>query len=317
MKQPKKKQGKKKNNNQKEERINLSNEIIIGLTPKNEDNKKSKKKVSKKKAKKPNSKQIKQKVNIQSKKKNIKKEKGKSKKKIQIIKWTTLIILIILTIVLFLGSSIFNIREIKVENNEKISEEEIIKLSTLKKDMNMFKFSKTGVTKAIKSNPYIEDVKIKRKINGEIILEITERKPTYMLKFANAFVYINNQGYILELSETPLELPIITGFKTPTEEIKEGNRLNISDLEKLEDIIKIMNSAAETPLIDLITIIDISENNNYKIELEDEDKIVQFGPATNISVKLLKIQEVLENEEGNSGEIYFQDSERTVFKENV
>ena len=223
----------------------------------------------------------------------------------------------ILAIVFLLRSSIFNIKEVRVENNNKITKEEIVKLSTLEVGINMFKYSNKTIENLIKCNPYIENVKVKRAINGVITLNITERKPTYMLKFANAYVDINNQGYMLELSETPLELPIIIGFETPGEQIKEGNRIIVGDLEKLEDVIKIMNSANETGISKLITTIDIKDKNNYKLELTNENKIVKFGGATNIHVKLLKIQEVLEKEKGVAGEIYFQDSERTIFKENV
>ena len=138
-----------------------------------------------------------------------------------------------------------------------------------------------------------------------------------MLKFANAYVYINNQGYMLEMSETPLELPTITGFKTPSEQIKEGNRLEIEDLKKLEDVIKIMNSVSDKTFSGTITNIDIEDSTNYKLTLTSENKIVNFGDTTNINVKLLKIEEIIEKEKGKEGEIYFQNSEKTVFREKV
>ena len=228
------------------------------------------------------------------------------------------VILILLTaIVIFMLSSIFNIKEIKVVNNNKISTEEIINLSTLKIDNNMFKTTNKTIRNNIKTNAYIENVKIKRSINGIVTLDIIERKPTYMLKFANAYVYINNQGYMLEMSETPLELPTITGFKTPSEQIKEGNRLEIEDLKKLEDVIKIMNSVSDKTFSGTITNIDIEDSTNYKLTLTSENKIVNFGDTTNINVKLLKIEEIIEKEKGKEGEIYFQNSEKTVFREKV
>ena len=78
-----------------------------------------------------------------------------------------------------------------------------------------------------------------------------------------------------------------------------------------------MNSANETQLSKLITGVDISKNDNYKLTIGSEQKTVDFGGTTNINVKLLKIQEILEKEKGVAGEIYFQDAERTIFKENV
>ena len=214
-------------------------------------------------------------------------------------------------------SSIFNIKKIYVVNNNRISSEEIINLSPLKVGENMFKITNTTVENAIKTNPYIEQVKIKRNINGNVTLEIKERVSTYMLQFANAYVYINNQGYMLEVSDKPLKVPKITGFETPNEAIEAGNRLIVEDLEKLDDIIKIVEAAKKNSLAEKITEINISDSTNYILKIKSEGKIVQFGDITNINTKILKIEEILEQEKGIEGEIYFQDSEKTVFREEV
>lgn len=322
-KKTKKSKAKKKQNEEKSNVINLDNEIIIGLTPKKEEVKNKKSQKNKKTVEnKKNSHNVKNKSakkehsqKNDSNKKNIKKTTNKKKNKI--IKWIILILLIITAIILFMMSSVFNIKEIKVVNNNKIQAEEIINLSTLKINNNMFKTTNKTIRNNVKTNAYIENVKIKRSITGVITLDITERKPTYMLKFANTYVYINNQGYMLEMSETPLELPTITGFETPTEEIKEGNRLVVEDLKKLEDVIKIMNSISENTLSATINNIDITEKTNYKLTINSENKIINFGEATNINVKLLKIEEIIQEEKGKEGEIYFQSSEKTIFREKV
>lgn len=312
-----KKSTRKKNTSKKENDkiINLDNEIIIGLTPKKEEKTKAKKKNNSKNK----TSNVKKKNSNKKKTQQNKKNTSNPKKRIwlKFAKWLFIILLLLTGIVIFMLSSIFNIKEIKVVNNNKISTEEIINLSTLKIDNNMFKTTNKTIKDNIKTNAYIENVKIKRSINGTVTLDIIERKPTYMLRFANAYVYINNQGYMLEMSETPLELPTITGFETPSEQIKEGNRLEVEDLKKLEDVIKIMNSASETTLASIITEIDISDSDNYKLSITSENKVVDFGTATNINVKLLKTEEVIEKEKGKEGEIYFQNSEKTVFREKV
>ena len=62
-------------------------------------------------------------------------------------------------------SDIFNIKEIKVLNNSKISTQDIKNLSGLQVNQNMFKFLEISVGKKIKQNPYIQDVRIRRKLN--------------------------------------------------------------------------------------------------------------------------------------------------------
>ena len=103
-------------------------------------------------------------------KKNISKTKKQSiskkkKKRLKILKWTSLFVLIIGGITLFLLSDIFNIKEIKVLNNSKISTQDIKNLSGLQVNQNMFKFLEISVGEKIKQNPYIQDVRIRRKLN--------------------------------------------------------------------------------------------------------------------------------------------------------
>lgn len=316
-KNKKRNSNKKKNENKDNEIINLDNEIVIGMTIKEEPKKQTNKKSSKTKRK--QTKKIETK-NTTKKKNSLNKNNKKTKKKnikLKIIKWIFLLILLITAIILFMLSSVFNINKITVTNNNKISEQEIISLSGLIKDENMFKISNKKIKDDIKQNPYIENVKVSRSITGTINLEVTERVATYMLKFANGYVYINNQGYMLEISQEPLELPIITGIKTPIEDIKAGNRLGVEDLKELENIIKIMEIAKTTSVGDIITEIDISDIENYKIIIPSENKTVDFGDLTNINIKMLKIEYIIEQEKGKEGEIYFQGTEKAVFREKV
>lgn len=316
-KQTKKKKAKNKDKKSDNGIINLDNEIIIGMTLKEEPKKNEKKRTKKtKKTKELTAKKIKKKEQV---KRNNKKEHKNKKKniKLKIIKWVFLLALLVTAIILFMLSSVFNIKSITVTNNKKISEQEIISLSGLVKDENMFKISNKTIKEAIKQNPYIEDVKITKKLSGEINLEITERIPTYMIRFANGYVYINNQGYMLEISEEPLELPIISGLKTKTEDTKAGNRLVVEDLKELENIIKIMEIAKSTSVGEKITEFDISDTTNYKIIIASEGKTVDFGDLTNINIKILKIEYIIEQEKGKQGEIYFQGTEKVVFREKV
>ena len=317
----------KKVQNNDNEIINLDNEIIIGLTPKKEEEKNQKnnktKKTSKKKTKQKNVGNRNARSNenrkINSKKKTTnKKQDPKKKRKVKTIKLTMLFVLIVTAIVLFMMSSVFNIKEIVIINNNKVPSQEIINLSTLTTGVNMFKTTNRTIEDGIKANAYVESVSVKRNINGRITLDIKERVSTYMLKFANAYVYINNQGYMLEITETPLELPIITGFSTSNEEIKAGNRLNKEDLQKLDDVIKIIETSKNTPLANIITEIDISDSLEYKLKIASEGKTVRIGTITNINIKLQMAGKVFESEKGKIGEIYFQeDGKKAIFKEEV
>ena len=95
-----------------------------------------------------------------------------------------------------------------------------------------------------------------KKINGKIIIEVEERIPTYMLQCGENWAYINNQGYILEISENPMQLIKISDYET--EEIIAGKRLNEKDLEKLDIVLEIMESAKSNGIAEKIQTIHIN-----------------------------------------------------------
>lgn len=313
---------------QEDMKFNFDNEIVIGVTRVPEPNKKKKnnsedlksnkntkkktttdntkktKKVTKKekdKVKKTRNENLK---NSQTHKKNTQKPTKKNRIIKGIVKWTILLTALVASFIYFMMSPLFNLASIEVINNQKISSDTIISLSELKIGENIYKTSSNKIEKNIKQNAYIESVKINRKLPNKIEITVKERKTTYMLEYANSYVYINNQGYILEISETKLEVPIIMGYITPQEEIKEGARLNSDDLERLETVLKIMESANSNEVGNLVTRINIQNKQNYVIILEGEKKTVYLGNASNLSNRMLYLKAILKEEKGIEGEIF-------------
>ena len=251
-------------------------------------------------------------------------EKLRKKKKLilRIIKWATLLAIIIGGVVYAMMSPIFNIKEVEVLGNSKISSETIISLSGITIDQNMFSFRTSDVRESIKQNAYIDTVDVHRDLPDKISIVVSERKTTYMIKFGNAYAYINNQGYILEITNQEAAVPILTGYETPDENIKEGNRLDTADLERLNDVLKIMEAASSSGnnLKNLITQIDMSDKSNYILNLQTQKKQIYFGDATNLSTKMLWIDQILEEEKKNEGILYLNmdlNTDRPYFREKV
>jgi len=279
-----------------ENRFNFDDEIVIGVTKIADNKKKSQSKTKSK--------------NVKNKKKNsVKKNKVQAPKKkkevktFKIFKYLFLIGVLLGGIVFFMLSPIFNITEIRVEGNNIISSEQIVSLSEIKVGENIYKINKNNTINKVKRNAYIENIEINRKFPSILEINVKERKATYMLEYVNNYAYINNQGYMLEISEQKIERPILTGISTNSENIKPGNRLIEEDLLKLEDVLKIMESATSNEIEKLINKIDLSDKLNYIVYLETEGKSVKLGDVNGISTKMLHIKKILEKEPGIEGEI--------------
>lgn len=243
----------------------------------------------------------------QKKKKSLKEQEiARKKRKIvfRIVKIAMLLLIVIGGGTYFLLSPFFNIKEITASGNEKITSEELVSLSGILLEENIFKIQKNKAQQTIKENAYIDQVTIKRKLPDKIEIQVVERKPSLMITFANAYVYINNQGYMLEVSPNALNLPILTGFLTPEEEIRAGNRLCSEDLQRLEHVLQIMKSAESNGLEEKITKINIADKQNYILELSKEKKKVYLGDESNLSTKMLYIVSILEENKEVEGEIF-------------
>ena len=156
----------------------------------------------------------------------------------------------------------------------------------------------------IKENAYIENVEITKKIPSTVEIKVEEREAKYMLQFADSYVYINNQGYMLEISNEKLDIPILIGFTTDLSNIKAGNRINVADLNKMNMVIKIYETAKSNGLGNLITKIDISNEKNYTIILEKEGKTVYLGDCSELNTRILYLKSILETSQGKSGELF-------------
>jgi len=337
------------NKNKDEDKFSFDSEIIIGVTRVNDEQeeKTKKKKNSSNKNKKKENKEYKEKKKKNNKKLNDKKQSVKNKKKVKqqeeiisadeiefrrenrkaklqkklrIMKCVILIAIIITIILLIMFSPLFNIKEILVENNEIVSKEQILSLSKIDINTNTFKLNKNKINMLIKENPYIEEVKIIRKLPSTVVLDIVERKPAYLIEYANGYVCIDKTGYILNISEQKQELPVLQGIETESDKFVVGNRLDVKDLNKIYVVSKIMDVASDIDMGNLITRVDIEKINSIKLILESKEKTVYIGNDTNLNIKLLTVQQILNKTEGLAGEIFVDmdlNFEYPIFRERV
>lgn len=291
----------KQNKSKVKDKFDYDTETVIGMTNKNNITKKQENNIK-----------------LTKKQKKILKKKQKIKK---VIKLITILALISGGIIFALVSPIFNITDIEVANNNQITTDTIISLSGLKNGDNIFKFLTSKVKKNIKENAYIENVNIKRVFPNKVKIQIAEREKSYNVEFLNGYAYINNQGYILEISEQKQDLPIIKGISTEEDKMVAGNRLNEEDLGKLEVVLQIVNICKDYNLDTKITSVDISDKNEYIMYFEEEKKTIYLGDETNLSTKMLYVQAIMEKNKEKEGYIYvngdFNTKLKARFKEKV
>ena len=288
-------------------KFDFNDEIVIGVTKKelqNPEKSNEFKNQNKKKSNKNNP--------IRKSKTNSKKIKRKKSHK-KIIAFFSCCLLIAIVIIFAFTTPIFNITNIEVNGNSKISTDTIISISELKKGQNIFKYNNT-IIQNIKENKYIDEVLLKRKLPGTVIISIKEREIKYQIKLLNSYAYIDKNGYILEVSTVKQEVPIIVGFNMEENELINKRRLEIEDLEELNKILKVMDAAKTININGIITEINIENRDNYYLYIESQNKKVYIGDTSNLTKKMLYIKKILEEESNKSGIIFIDGDIGSGFK---
>ena len=248
-----------------------------------------------------------------SKKENKPKQKKKRKKSSIISKIILLFLLIIGVGIFAFISPLFNIDKIEVNGNKKIDSSTVVSLSRVITGKNIFQISKKQVIEGVKENPYINSVTIKRKLPGTLIIDVKEREVAYQIKVINSYIYVDYQGYILEVSSKEAKVPIIEGFQTEQDTLLNGKRLSNKDIEVLKIILRIMETAKSAEIEKLISKITI-QNNEYVLELKIENKLVYLGNATNLTNRMTYVKLIIEKEKSKEGKIFVDGDINNGFK---
>ena len=233
-----------------------------------------------------------------------KKEYKQSNKKSNLATKIILTVVAFLFVIVFVFVSVsFNLVEIVVENNHSLSSEQIISFSRIEKGTNVFAISKKNIKANLKENPYINEVKIRKILPNKLKLIVDERSVDYVLQLANSYIYVNQEGYVLEIASEKTNVPVLVGLTTDLSNIKENDRLIESDLQKMKAVTKIIETAGNSGLANFITKVDVSNEKDYAIYFETEGKIAYLGDGTDLNTRFLYIKKLLEIHQGVPGEI--------------
>ena len=330
---------KKNKKDKKDNKYNAENEIIIGVTTKPKEkvrveNKKTTRTSNKSNKKKKSSENLKDSKKVNNKKKSLNKNNVSNKKKVQarsvntnkkvhnneitkeeqirkinvkkiIVSIVILLFIALVGTIYYLTTPVFNIANIEVYGNNKNSVDTYISLSKIEiGTTNIFGVTGNGIKKNIKENPYVEDVSIERKLPNTLKIHITERIVAYQIKYTDKYIYLDNQGHILEIAEEKKDIPIINGFSSIKESILPGERLIEEDLIKLNIVAKFMNYCKYNNIENKVTNIDVKDDSNYVIEFKEDKKILYLGDASNLSERLVLLKKILSNEKNEEIEIF-------------
>lgn len=221
---------------------------------------------------------------------NKKLHKHKNNKKI-IFRLVIPLVLIFIIIFFILNSSFFNIEKINVLNNKLLKKDEIIKISKIKKNLNIFKINSLDIQGRLTSDPFIKSASIKKTLPNTVNIDIIEREKTFILEYLSIYLLVDDEGIVMDhLEDSKVELPLVKGFSSDISETGE-NIFSSGQNNNLQDFIY------EGKKLSLLVEIDEVEKdfaNDINIKLNN-GILVAFGPLNNVEYKLSLLKEILED----------------------
>ena len=191
----------------------------------------------------------------------------KKRKKRRVLLILILIILIFLAIGAYLlNSDKFLIKEIIVEGNNQLTEEEVCELSKINIGDNIFKKLSIVAKVRLKENGYIEDAEIEKIYPDKIKITVQENTKDFQIFVGEGkYIQINSQGYIIDISTEKLDIPTITGMEIQIEDFEKLKRLDEDDLNKMEQILHIIINLGDVT-------VDLPSKILYAKKLIEEEK---------------------------------------------
>lgn len=206
------------------------------------------------------------------------------------------LVLVIFIVVLL---TCFRIDSIEVTGNKHYNKEEI-------KD---FVFAKGYIDNTVllmiknKIHP-IEDIPFIAKLDIEYVsahkvtVTVYEKAMAGCIEYMNAYVYFDQDGYVLEISQTKLDdAPCITGMSFESMELHE--KLPIKDEDRFKIILKL------TQLINKyeLKIDSIKFTSEGEIVMDYHDIRIELGDGSNLEEQLVDLNKILQGLEGKKGDL--------------
>lgn len=231
-------------------------------------------------------------------KKNSNIDKKIKKKKTGLI-FIIFLLLISIFFILYTKTSFFHISNIEVFGNEQISDDKLILASGVTTGENIFKINLKSAKENIKLHPYTKNVKVKRKLPNKIAIHIEERKEAAVIVHIGSYIYIDDEGIILNILSEKKDNKCITISNLEIEEAEIGKEIIFNNDEMNNLILEFIDSCTKLGLAETFNQVSFDEDGEITIYLENGQEVA-FGTLDDVKYKLNFLQAILKELESNN-----------------
>ncbi|MGI5824658.1 MAG: cell division protein FtsQ/DivIB [Bacillota bacterium] len=128
----------------------------------------------------------------------------KKKRRRGSFRWMRIILFCLVCALIGFGisqSPLFNVKQINVSGNENVDTAVIAELSGIKEGQHIYSLRTGRAETMIATNPWVESVKVSRKLPNTIDIVITERQAVAAVAAGDGVLIVDKEGYVLKKQE--------------------------------------------------------------------------------------------------------------------
>jgi cell division protein FtsQ len=193
----------------------------------------------------------------------------------------------VLVYILFLHLSYFNLQQIDIVGQRRLSRTEVIEAAELEYGVNLLTIDLTQTADRLKRHPWIRSAGVYRRLPGRLSIEIDERIPRGVLA-AERLYYVDDQGEAFSrvLPGDSVDFTLFTGINA--EDLKTGSPEVQEMIRKGFNLLDLIERSGTDPDSSGISEIQISLHEGLTLRTRHGRAIV-FG-SNDFEVKLLRFE---------------------------
>lgn len=180
----------------------------------------------------------------------------------------------------------FNISTIEVKGNSYLEVQKILETSKAQTGVNILTINTGDIKENLYKEPYVKEVKIKRKLPDTLEIIIKERKEKSAVSLSGYYILMDEEGIVLRKSNDHGNLITIEGFMP--QEVVPGKAFAANDASNFRAILKVIEDTKAHG----ITISKIQFNNGI-IKVNFTDKLLCETTPANLRNNLAQLKEIL------------------------
>ncbi|MBW3588970.1 MAG: FtsQ-type POTRA domain-containing protein [Actinobacteria bacterium] len=195
-------------------------------------------------------------------------------------------------------SSLLELRRVEVAGNSELSKEEVVAETGLRRGVHLLSVDTGTVAGRVRSNPWIDDVRVERILPSTIRISVNERTPVALITAITGTYLIDGSGVVLEQGQRDL---LLIEDVTP-EVVEPGTTLDLPQLRHVFEILPELDPSLSARLK------SVSARSVDRITFVlDTDTRILFGAAEEIEEKNFAARALLKRAETDSKVIEYLD----------